>query len=106
MIITINEYKKSILMKFMGQCDTLRRMSKQNDMLWHDMMKKKRKITFDKFIDSVDYTNLLDDDGEENIYDYLKDSLLTDRSTAVYKSYWGDEPVIFLQSAGFEFIYI
>ena len=89
---------------YIGQCNTLRRMSDENEQKWHDMMKDKKEISFTKFIKNVDGNNFLDDG--ENMKTYIKVSTLEDDSTKTYISHWGDAECMFLQTCGFEFIFI
>lgn len=107
MITTINEFRlitENKLKQYIGQCDTLRRESTCNEEYWHDMMKNKVKISFDDFIKNVNFDKLLD--NGESIKDYIDNAIKTDADTAAYTSNWGDKDCIFLQTAGFEFIFI
>ena len=89
---------------YLGQCDKLRMQSKENEQNWQSMMQHKRKISLSKFKSAVD-TKVLLDPGE-SIDSYLKDRLREDPSTAAYESTWGSNKAVFLQTAGFEFIWI
>lgn len=90
--------------QYIGQCDTLRRTCDQNEAFWHEMMKNKQKISFKTFLKNVDFQKLLDDG--ETAESYIKDALRTDSETAAYVSNWGDKEAMFLQTAGFEFIFV
>jgi hypothetical protein len=96
--ININSKKQ-----YLGQCDLLRRNC-ANEEYWQDMMKNRVKIEFDVFLNNVNMEEMLD--ADENPYDYIKEALREDRETAAYKSNWGDKECMFLQTAGFEFIFI
>ena len=90
--------------QYIGQCDTLRKMGEQNESYWQTMMSNKQKITFEEFMNGVDMNKLLDDD--ENPIDFIKDSVNSDSTTTAYVSNWGDKETYFLQTAGFEFIFV
>lgn len=90
--------------KYLGQCDLLRHKSPENEVKWHLMMDGKKQIPFKTLIDSVEFESILDED--ENPTDFIKDALRADPSTSAYISNWGDEPCMFLQTAGFEFIFV
>ena len=92
------------LKQYLGQCDRLRMINSDNEEYWHQMMANKRKIPFKTFINSVDMSAILEDD--ETPEQYLKDSLRSDPETATYVSNWGGKPAMFLQTAGFEFIFV
>jgi len=90
--------------QYLGQCDSLRRKCTDNEAYWGDMMKNKSKISFNDFIHGVNMSNMLDSD--ETPKEYIKDSIKNDPTTAAYISKWGDKDCMFLQTAGFEFIFI
>jgi hypothetical protein len=90
--------------QYIGQCDTLRRGNEQNEDYWQQMMSNKQKINFNRFIDGVDMNRLLEDD--ETPKGYIKDLIRGDPSTSAYVSNWGDKETYFIQTAGFEFIFV
>jgi len=90
--------------RYIGQCDMLRRKSDENEQYWDIMMKNRKKISFNTFISNVDMSEMLDSD--ENPKTYIQDSLKTDPETATYVSSWGNKEAMFLQTAGFEFIFV
>ena len=90
--------------QYIGQCDTLRRKCTGNEEFWHSMMKNKRKISFKQFINSVNFQQMLDDD--ETPEQYINNAVMSDNETAAYVSNWGDQEAMFLQTAGFEFIFV
>lgn len=90
--------------QYLGQCDTLRRKCSDNEEYWQDMMKNRMKIPFKTFINSVDMSKMLDID--EKPINFISDAIRTDKSTATYESNWGDKPAMFLQTSGFEFIFV
>jgi len=63
---------------YIGQCDILRHKSDTNELYWYDMMKNKREITFERFLNSVDFTPVLDED--ETAEGYIRDQLRQDPS--------------------------
>jgi len=96
----INNTKKP----YLGQCDLVRRKCDTNEEYWHDMMANRREISFEDFIRSVDIQSMLDDD--ETPEGYIQDAVRQDPETAAYISNWGDREAMFLQVAGFEFIFV
>lgn len=108
MITTINEFKIMLenahLKKYLGQCDTLRRGQACNEEFWQNMMNNKIEIPFKEFIDGIDASKFLDED--ETMSEYIDNSLRIDSDTKTYISKWDDKDVVFLQTAGFEFIFI
>lgn len=98
-------FNKHIIKKnYIGQCNTLRIISDENEKYWHDMMKDKKKILFNKFIKSVNCEKFLD--NGETMKDYINDCYLSDNTTKTYISHWGNIECMFLQTCGFEFIFI
>lgn len=89
--------------KYIGQCDKLRK-NPDNEIKWQNMMKDKKEISFAQFISSVDFTPLLDEG--ETAEEYIDFDVRSDSSTKAYVSHWGDDEAMFLQTAGFEFIFI
>ncbi len=93
-----------LIKQYIGQCDLLRRKCDSNEEYWHNMMKNRKKITLGSFINSVNMQQILDTD--ENPKDYITYSLRKDPETSAYISNWGDKECMFLQTAGFEFIFV
>lgn len=89
---------------YLGQCDLVRRKCDINETYWHEMMKNKKRIPFTEFVNSVEISAILDDDETPN--GFINDSLRQDPETAAYVSNWGDKEAMFLQVAGFEFIFV
>lgn len=109
MVTKINEFRLMLesatkLKKYIGQCDNLRKQCHDNEQMWHDMMANKVKISFEKFIKNVDMTPILD--KGETPMSYIDYSMKSDPDTAVYLSKWGEDEAMFLQTAGFEFIFV
>lgn len=90
--------------KYLGQCDELRKLSPKNEQFWEDMMTQRHKITLTKFMQFVDMTPLLDSD--ETPQEYILECKMSDPDTNAYVSKWGNRDCMFLQTAGFEFIFI
>jgi hypothetical protein len=89
--------------RYLGQCDVLRRNSFANERRWQKMMERKKKVSFSAFLKLTDLAPLLDDGETPRRYlDHLRRK---DSATGVYESFWGDKPCLFLQSAGFEFVF-
>ena len=90
--------------RYIGQCDILRRKSEENERFWQEMMKNRKKIPFNTFLSNVDMSPMLDDG--ENPKTFIQDAVRTDSETSTYVSNWGPTEAMFLQTAGFEFIFI
>lgn len=90
--------------QYIGQCDTLRRACEENEEYWHLMMKNKRKISNNVFINRVDMSPILDD-GEKP-EQFIGDAMRQDPEGGAYESNWGDKHCMFFQTAGFEFIFV
>ena len=101
-IVLFEKFK--IKKDYLGQCDTLRRISEENEIKWINMMKDKIKISFKVFVLNINPNNFIDDD--ENISDYLLYCKKEDPETSTYMSYWGDKECFFIQTCGFEFIFV
>lgn len=89
--------------EYIGQCDLLRRKCDDNEQYWHEMMRQKSKISIKSFLKLVDMSPLLDDG--ETARDWLEYNS-NDPDFAAYKSKWGQNECIFVQVAGFEFIFV
>ena len=93
----------NIKKQYLGQCDQLRFQNPENEDKWQDMMRLKKKISFTRFLNSVDMSEMLDDDVTPK--DYIKDCIREDDETGSYISKWGEDTCMFLQTSGFEFIF-
>lgn len=91
--------------QYLGQCDLLRHVSKENEAKWHEMMKNRKPIPFKTLLNGVEFQSILDDEDEDPTQ-YIKDSLRADPETSAYVSNWGNKECMFFQTAGFEFIFI
>lgn len=89
---------------YIGQCDQLRRGNADNEAKWHAMMERRAEVTFPSFVRNVDMSPLLDEGDTPESYIAL--ASLSDPSTAAYRSWWGTQRCWFLQTAGFEFIFV
>ena len=105
--LTIKTLLREALIKkhFIGQCDVLRKKCSENEDNWEEMMKNKKKISFNTFLSNVDFTPILDDE-EESPKQYIQDALRSDPETSTYISNWGNKECFFFQTAGFEFIFV
>lgn len=95
---------KNIKKDYIGQCDTLRKISQENEYKWIDMMRDKKKISFNKFIKNINADKFLD--IGESMKEYITNALLEDSTTQTYLSHWGEIECMFLQTCGFEFIFV
>jgi len=84
--------------QFLGPCDRLRLAG--NEDLWQKMMLLKIPISMSEFEVSCQLDLLLDE-GET-----LMEFIAGDPESNFFISFWGDQPCMFLQTHGFEFIFI
>lgn len=89
---------------YAGQCDKLRRNNPTNEAKWQAMMVRAADVSFDSFVRHVEMSPLLD--TGETPESYIAAASLTDPSTRACRSWWGDRRCWFLQTAGFEFIFV
>jgi hypothetical protein len=86
---------------YLGWCRPVREREPNGEQLWHQMMKKKRRISMDAFLRIVSAEKFEEDSK------YTLDELCgQDHTAAPYRSVWGDKPCVFFASSGFEFIWI
>lgn len=83
---------------YLGQCDELR-CSFPGDTNWQRMIELRRPVPVSELMEVCDVSALLDDD--DSLLDWGRD----DSGSGSYRSYWGDVPCYFFQTAGFEFIW-
>lgn len=88
---------------YLGQCDKLRCDQRGEDK-WQNMMKDKIDIPFNLFKNSVDASPILDDG--ETLDQWYQNAKASDPTTQTYRSHWGDQDALFVQTAGFEFIFV
>lgn len=90
--------------EYLGQCDDVRRSSKESDRRWHKMMERARPVSADMFLRAVDISPMLD--AGEDPRRAIADMKRSDPSTGLYVSRWGGRRCWFVQHAGFEFIFL
>lgn len=90
--------------RYVGQCDLVRRKSASNEHKWQAMMGCAQRVSFKALLDSVDITPLLDEG--ETPRGWIADQQRADPSTQAYRSWWGTERCWFIQTAGYEFIFL
>lgn len=95
---------KPITKHYLGQCDRLRMMSDENEQKWQEMMRDKTRISSTKFIKNTSGEIFLDDDI--SMKEYINHLYLTDPSTKIYMSYWGHRECSFIQTCGYEYIFV
>ncbi len=100
----INEEIRKSIKQYIGQCNVLRGKCTDNEKYWQDMVKNKRPIPFNVFIKNVDIYAILDEG--ETPQTYIKELLISDPSTKSYISTWGNDEAMFLETHGFEFIFV
>ena len=89
---------------YFSQCDKFRTHYIEGEELWQEMMANKSPIVLGKVIEEIDASRLLDED--ETLESLFHDHLDSDLSTQFYRSDMYGETVYFLQTAGFEFIFM
>jgi hypothetical protein len=90
--------------EYKGQCDRVRRQGAADEERWQGMMRAARPVATRTFLQNVDLGPLLDED--ETPAEWVRQAQASDPSTAFYRSWWGDRPCWFAQTAGFEFIFV
>lgn len=88
--------------EYLGQCDRLRRTPKGENN-WQLMMEQKVPISITQFQADCDLEPLLDPDDPR---DTLEEFICSDPDSGFYQSFWGSQPCMFLQTCGFEFIFV
>ena len=89
---------------YAGQCDLVRRKSASNEDRWQAMMGCAQPVAMATFLREVDISPLLDED--ESPRQFIADAKRADPSTTAYRSYWGPTSCWFLQTAGYEYIFL
>jgi len=93
-----------MLIPYFSQCDRLRIFYKEGEALWQEMMDNRFPVVLGKAMGAVDATDLLDEDETlESLFHYHLDS---DPEAQFYTSSIRGEEVYFLQSSGFEMIFM
>lgn len=87
---------------FLGSCDRLRLAG--NEGKWQKMMRLAQPISMEQFRIMCDVAQILDED--ETLEDYVEAHFDADPDSGFYKSFWGNQPCMFLQTHGFEFIFV
>jgi hypothetical protein len=90
--------------RYVGQCDLVRRASASNEVKWQAMMGCAEPVSMRTFLAAVDITPLLDEG--ETIKGFVRDAQRSDPTTAAFRSWWGPDRCWFLQTAGYEFIFL
>jgi hypothetical protein len=90
--------------QYIGQCDRVRRKNASNEHKWHAMMGCAEPVSFQTFLASVDMTPMLDEDDTSS--NWITEHRRSDPSTQAYRSWWGTERCWFIQTAGYEFIFL
>jgi len=92
-------------MKYLGQCDAVRRRSSTNEQKWQRMMALAKPISVSAFLRHVDLAPLLDE--SETSASFIRDARRQDPAgTGTYESTCGTVRCWFFQTAGFEFIFL
>lgn len=85
--------------KYLGQCDSLRKIP-GNETNWQLMIKHQLPISIETFEEVCDCSPILEPD--ETIYDFIAG----DRTSGFFVSIWAARPCMFIQTHGFEFIFV
>lgn len=84
---------------FLGPCDRVRRRSAENEAKWHRMMAAAKPVSRAEFLKRVDLTRALDEDETPEQF--------TDHADVKFmRSVWGTKPAYFMQTHGFEYIFV
>lgn len=91
---------EAVRWSYLGQCDRVRQDCAGGEGNWQYMIENAVKVPLEELGAVVDVTEIMDEDETWNSY-------IEDNPDAIaYKSMWGDKPCYFLQTAGFEFIWV
>jgi len=90
--------------KYVGQCDLVRRKGADNETKWQAMMGCAEPVSFGELLDNIDISPLLDDGETER--EWLANARQSDPTTGAFRSWWGPERCWFIQTAGYEFIFL
>ena len=102
-VVRVYDLSKDITHSYFGQCDKLRKKGASYERAWKTMIKEKQQVK-NTILNNVDFSGFLDED--ETIIIWFEEALREDTSTALYKSTWGFTDCYFIQTCGFEFIFI
>lgn len=83
----------------LGQCDRIRRLYAEGEAFWQEMMQNAEPVGQEDFAAAVDLSALLEDD--ETLEAYTAD----DPSSGTFRSSVAGQPVFFVQTHGFEFVF-
>lgn len=89
--------------RFVAQCDRFRSQPGGEEK-WQEMMKNRQEVTQQEFINNCDISPLLDDGESEQ--QYIAYTLGADSGTLFSRSTIESKPVYFLQTRGFEYIFM
>jgi len=84
--------------KYLGQCDRLR--LRGHEALWSEMIRQKVPVCMEHFEQQCDLSSILDEDES------LSDFIAGDPTSEFYASFWGAQKCLFIQTHGFEFIFV
>lgn len=102
-VVRVYDLSKNIIHSYLGQCDKLRKNGGEYERNWHKMIKQKEQIK-NTILNNVDFSGILDED--ETFIEWFDNAHREDSSTALYKSVWGFTDCYFIQTCGFEFIFV
>jgi len=86
--------------RYIGQCDRLRLDNPLNESNWQIMVDNHTKVTLEEFMSQCNWEELIDE-GETNLNTFMDNP-----EAYVAKSIWSDKECYYLQSRGFEFIFV
>jgi len=90
--------------RYLGQCNVVRRRGAAEEALWHAMIAAAHPISKATFLRHVDLSPLLDDG--ETAQGFLRTVEASDPDATMYESMWGHQRCWYLQTSGFEFIFV
>lgn len=101
--------------QYIGSCEQLRikradgsftkYYKPENEELWHQMIVNAKQIDTDTFVNSVEITTDLRDEDETPL-EWVQYIMADDPTSGVYVSTWDGKEVMYLQSGGFEWIFM
>lgn len=91
-------FRNNPQLSYLGQCDNLLKNGFESH--WERMMQQRIPISADKVKRECNLSQLLDPDED------LMDFIAGDPTSQFFESYWGQQRCIFIQTHGFEFIFV
>lgn len=89
--------------EYYGICNVLRNSSTR-EIFFQEMLKEKKQVSIKNFKANVNLKPFIEEG--ESIDSYIQDRFKEDPNTKFYKSKWNTSTCYFIQTCGFEYIFI